>query len=121
MDDTRARRRLQELGVAHTVVRPGPVRSVAEAAAVRGHGVRDPEFPEPPERWGVVHGTSLRRRGRELGPDPVGIGVQSVVLRGQAPVLGRPGLTGLGVTVVVGAGVGVTDGGTVGVGVSHTG
>ena len=85
--------------------------------------MRDPEFPEPPERWGVVHGTSLRRRGRELGPDPVGIGAQSVVLRGQAPVLGRPGLTGFGVTVVVGAGVGVTDGGTVGVGVgvSHTG
>lgn len=56
-------------------------------------------------------------------PIPCGIGAQSVVLRGQAPVLGRPGLTGFGVTVVVGVGVGVTDGetGGVGVGVSHTG
>ena len=54
-------------------------------------------------------------------PIPCGIGAQSVVLRGQAPVLGRPGLTGFGVTVAVGAGV--TDGGTggVGFGASHTG
>ena len=36
MDDTPALRTLRELGVAHTVVRHGPVRSVAEAAAVRG-------------------------------------------------------------------------------------
>ena len=41
MDDTPALRRLRELGVAHTVVRHGPVRSVAEAAAVRGIEVRD--------------------------------------------------------------------------------
>ena len=41
MDDTPALRRLRELGVAHTVVRHGPVGSVAEAAAVRGIEVRD--------------------------------------------------------------------------------
>ncbi|WP_338570304.1 YbaK/EbsC family protein [Arachnia propionica] len=41
MDDTPALRRLRELGVAHTVVRHGPVRSVAEAAAVRGIEVCD--------------------------------------------------------------------------------
>ena len=41
MDDTPALRTLRELGVAHTVVRHGPVRSVAEAAAVRGIEVRD--------------------------------------------------------------------------------
>ena len=41
MDDTPALRRLRDLGVAHTVVRHGPVGSVAEAAAVRGIEVRD--------------------------------------------------------------------------------
>ena len=84
-------------------------------------GVLHPEFPEPPERWGVIHETSLRRHGRGLGPDPAGSGPSPLGIRGQAPVLGRPGFTGLGVTVVVGAGVGVTDEGTGGVGASQTG
>lgn len=41
MDDTPALRQLRALDVAHTVVRHGPVSSVAEAAAVRGIEVRD--------------------------------------------------------------------------------
>ena len=41
MDDTPALRQLRALGVAHTVVRHGPVSSVVEAAAVRGIEVRD--------------------------------------------------------------------------------
>ena len=41
MDDTPALRRLRDLGVKHPEVRHGPVRSVAEAAAVRGIEVRD--------------------------------------------------------------------------------
>ena len=63
------------------------------------------------------------------GPRFRGIGAQPMVVRSQAPVLGRPGLTGVGVTVTVGAGetltlgAGVTDEGTdgVGVGAPHTG
>lgn len=69
-------------------------------------------------------------------PIPCGIGAQSVVIRGQAPVFGRPGFTGggsgltgvgvtttvgVGVTVGLGLGVGVGVGLGVGVGASHTG
>lgn len=41
MDETPALRHLRELGVEHAVTRHGPVKSVAEAAAVRGVETRD--------------------------------------------------------------------------------
>lgn len=66
---------------------------------------------------------------KRTGPRPSRVGDLSVprsLSAAQAPVLGRPGLTGVGVTVGVGAGgvltlgVGVTDGGAGGVGVGVT-